>query len=411
MLIALSLAAALAAAPPSPPPQAPAPQVTLGELVAQARRSSPLRGAAVAAAAGTREAATLAGRPLNPLVELRSENWTPAPAASVPLDIFLTITQPFELGGKRTARRALANADRDIASASLGTIDHVIVRQTVAAYMEALRARGVLATLATNREGLATLITAMRRRVTEGTAAESDLLRFEAEDARLTIDIARATVELDRSLGTLTLVSGAQRRIEPAQLVEPPLVRAPDSTPDAVAQAISRRPEVTEAGARAERARQVLAVEKARRVPDPAITTGYKRTSGATTLVAAVTATVPLFDKNSSATARATGELASAGAEREAIAARLTTEADALIRAAQTLAARSAESEQMLLTPATGVRDAARAAFREGTFDVLKLIDAERVYSDVQRIALELRLQAIGAAIDARLALGEEPLP
>jgi hypothetical protein len=43
--------------------------------------------------------------------------------------------------------------------------------------------------------------------------------------------------------------------------------------------------------------------------------------------------------------------------------------------------------------------------------DVLKLIDAERVYGELRRVALDLQLEAIGSAIEARIALGEDPLP
>jgi nucleoside-diphosphate-sugar epimerase len=55
--------------------------------------------------------------------------------------------------------------------------------------------------------------------------------------------------------------------------------------------------------------------------------------------------------------------------------------------------------------------DAARAAFQEGAVDVLKVIDAERVYGEVRRVALDLQLEAIESAIETRIALGEEPLP
>ena len=112
-------------------------------------------------------------------------------------------------------------ADRDVAAAGLAVVDRRLVLQTVALYLQAVRARGVLATLTANRDGLTTLVDAMRRRVEAGTAAESDLLRFEAEAARIDIDIARATLDLERSLGTLTVVVGAPRRIEAAQLSEP----------------------------------------------------------------------------------------------------------------------------------------------------------------------------------------------
>ena len=63
------------------------------------------------------------------------------------------------------------------------------------------------------------------------------------------------------------------------------------------------------------------------------------------------------------------------------------------------------------LDPAAQVRHAARAAFREGTADVLKLIDAERVHAEVQRAAIDLRLDALLTTIEARFALGEETIP
>jgi hypothetical protein len=43
--------------------------------------------------------------------------------------------------------------------------------------------------------------------------------------------------------------------------------------------------------------------------------------------------------------------------------------------------------------------------------DVLRLVDAERVFIDAALVTLTLELDAISAVIDARLAAGEEPLP
>jgi cobalt-zinc-cadmium efflux system outer membrane protein len=126
---------------------------------------------------------------------------------------------------------------------------------------------------------------------------------------------------------------------------------------------------------------------------------------------ASVTLAVPLFDRNRSGTAKAIGEERAATAERDATALRLASEATALIRTAQTLSERSARASRELIAPADAVRNAARAAFREGTADVLKLIDAERVYADVRRTELEVRLDALAATLEARFAIGEETLP
>ena len=406
MLLALAVTITLAE-----PSQAPPPALTLAQAVAQARTASPQRGAAVELARGLADAASSAGRLPNPLLDVRVENFGGRRGSNLPYDVFAVVSQPFELAGKRDLRRGLASADRDVASANLRIVEWQAALRTIQLYMQALKARGVLATLTANRDGLATLIDTMRHRVDEGYAAEADLLKFETESARLDIDIARAALDLQRSLGTLAYVVGATTPIEPSRLVEPPSIAPPALDARLVGEAVTRHPDVQAAAGRVLRAGQVLALERARRVPDAVVTGGYKRTSGLDTGVAGVTLAVPLFDRNRSGTAKALGEERAAAAERDATALRLASEAAALIRTAQTLSERSARATRELIAPADAVRNAARAAFREGTVDVLRLIDAERVYSDVRRADLELRLDALTATLEARFAIGEETLP
>ncbi len=402
MNLPLILAVALAATNLAPP------ELTLAAAIAQARETSPLRGAAERLAEGSAEAARLAGRLPNPQIDVRVENLS---RQTLPHDIFAVVSQPLELGGKRGLRRDLATAEQNLAGANLQTVEWQITLRTAQLYVQALRSRGVFETLTAHRDGLATLIDIMRRRVAEGYAAESDLLKFETESARMDIDIARARLDLERSLGALTFVIGAAAPIDSAQLVEPQAMAAPELAVDAVASAIARHPEVNSAALRLVRAQQMAAFERARRLPDLLLSAGYKRTSGFDTAVAGVVVAIPLFDRNASAVAKATGEQRAAEAEREAVARRLASEAATLIATAQALSQRAARSGRELLEPADAVRNAARAAFREGTADVLRLIDAERVYGDVRRAAIELRLEALTATLEARLAVGLEMLP
>jgi len=80
------------------------------------------------------------------------------------------------------------------------------------------------------------------------------------------------------------------------------------------------------------------------------------------------------------------------------------------LREAHALIGRLGGVDAMLVDPAEIVRRAARAALREGSGDVLRLVDAERVATEARREALELRLAAVLAAVRARVALGEEPI-
>jgi outer membrane protein, heavy metal efflux system len=413
MLLAFALATALGTAlgGSASPAAADPPPLTIKQAIALARARSPFRAGAAAVAEGTSEAARVAGRPLNPVVEFRTENWRPGASTSLPLDVWVVVSQPVELGGKREIRRAIAAAERDSAAASLSLVDRQLAMRVTTLYFQALRARATVSTLTAAGEGFAILVDTMRQRADEGYAAESDLLRFRAEAARVEIDIARAQLELARSLDELTAVVGLPARIVAAQLVVPESIAPPEVSGSAISAAIDGHPEVTAATARITRAEQSMALEHARRIPDPAVTTGFKQTMGIGTIVAAVTTSLPLFDRNNTARANAVGELRAAAAERDAARTRLTSATTTLLETARALAERSRRARVELLEPSEGVRAAAHTAFEEGAADVLKVIDAERVYADVNRIALDLQLEATSTAIAARIALGEEPLP
>jgi cobalt-zinc-cadmium efflux system outer membrane protein len=399
-------------APPPSAAQAGDPPLTLSMAVARARADSPRRRGAAIAVDGARAAADAAGRLTNPLFELRSENWSWSSSPAAPdLDFFAVASQPIELGDKRGIRKRLALAQGEIAGTSLAVLDRVLALETVRAYVRALKARAVYDTIAANREGLTTIVTSVERRVAEGYSAEADLLRFKTEAARVDGDAARARLELERSLAALAYAIGATSPLPASALVEPAPLEPPALAGEKLAAAIGRTPEVLAATAVAERAREQAAYERARRLPEPVVTGGYKRTAGFDTAVLGVSIVLPLFDRNESAAARARGEERSAAAERDALVFQLTSDAAALIRAAGELTDRARLTPAELLAPAEEVRRAARAAFREGAADVLKLIDAERVYADVRRAAIELRLDALLATLEARFAIGEESIP
>ncbi|MFP5378519.1 MAG: hypothetical protein ACLGHP_01940, partial [Vicinamibacteria bacterium] len=75
------------------------------------------------------------------------------------------------------------------------------------------------------------------------------------------------------------------------------------------------------------------------------------------------------------------------------------------------VAADAGTLEARLVTPARVARDAARAAFREGASDLLRLVDAERTYAEAADAALVRRHDALRAALDARRAFGEDLVP
>ena len=386
--------------------------LTLAQAVALARAHSPLAAAARAQAEGAAKAAKVAGRLADPLLELTMENWRPGAddfVASTDLDVFAVVTQPLDLF-TRGGRKAQARGESDEADAGRLRAEQDVQLDTVRRYLEAWRGRDLMAALEAQAENLGGIVAAMEKRVGEGYAAEADLLRFRAEAARAANHLARARIELERAEAELAFLVG--KPLNGTSLEKPELPPPPGGDPEALAEeAMAHRPDVAAARARAARARGTMSLEQARRYPDLALAGGYKRTTGLDTAVVGLVATVPVFERNGRAVARAEADLRAADLELEATVTRARTDAAILVRAARELQQRLARLDEDLVRPAEAARRSALAAFREGATDVLRVVDAERTNTEARREALDLTVEAFLVTGRARLAAGLEVLP
>lgn len=390
--------------------------LTLSEAVRRAAEVSPLLAAArdrVSAAAGTLHQA---GRLPNPAADVRVEGWDFHADRPTPrwdnIDFFATITQPLELGGKRPAREAEAAAARDVTVHEAERTRREVILEITRTYLGAIRARSLLEALEGNRESLSQIVAILDRRVAEGWTAEADLLRFRAELARAEESLLRVRLERDRELRLLAVLLGEPAPVAATRLVRPELPAIPEGEADALARsALARRPEAARARARVAQARETARLERAKRIPTVGLMAGYQRSFGLDTGTAGLVIPLPLFDLNAGNVTRAEAEERAAEAELRATESRLLAGGAAQIVAARELRARALTVERDLVRPAEGARDAASAAFREGASDVLRLVDARRLYLEARREALDLFAEAIFSAAEVRLLLGEEAIP
>lgn len=392
-------------------PPVPAPSITLGEVIEAAGHASPLVAAARARGAAATEAVGEAGRWPNPVVEVRSENWASGVPGGMPLDTFATVTQTIELGGKRHARRGLAEAAQSEAFAAAGLTTASAQRDAAVRFLDAVRLRDEARALAGQQEALAEIVRVLQRRVEEGLAPESELARVETERTRLSAALVRARLAARRSMAPLSMLLPGGLA-DPDALVRPAIVPVPDGEiQELAASAPARHPGVVSARARLEAAERNLRFEEARGVPDLAINGGVKRTSEANTGVIALTMPIPLFDRNKAAATIARGGVRAAELELERVTNLAAAEAAAALEAARDLHAAAQDLRTRLVAPAELARAAARSAFEQGEIDLFRLVDAERACVDALLAANDLEIDAVQAAIDARLALGEPPLP
>lgn len=404
---ALSLAAVLAA-PMAVSAQPPTSRLTLAEALARAKAVAPAAAAGRARAEAAQAGVADAARRPNPTFEFRQENWLSGVSRdALPLDTFAEVTQLVEIGGKRSARRAVAQARADVGAASAALIERTLVGEVAQVFLTAVRARDRREALATQMTDLTEMVRVMARRVAVGTTAEADLLKLRVEEARTGLDLVRSETAAAQALAELTALLDSEVSLEGLEL---PAVAPADPAAD-IAAAVARRPDVVLAARAVDEARESVRLEEARGVPDPSLNAGYKRTGGFDTALFTVSVPLPIFDRNRLARTLAAGELRAAELERSAAERRARGELLAAREAATRLVARARDARVTLVDPARVARDAARAAFQSGALDVLRLVDAERVHADAVLVAIDLEVDAVAAAIVARLAAGEEPLP
>ena len=355
-----------------------------------------------------------ASRFLNPSIDIRQENLGAGHREPIDqtIDVFAVFSQPIEVGGKRAARTAVAAADVTGAQAAIRQAERNLTLETVRLYLTALHAHLRTEFLLSNRNELEPLLAMMRRRVAEGYTAEADLMKFRTEAARLDTQITRSTVEFNQAATLLTALLDFADPLTATRLVRPPALAPPSGDSMGLAQqAVERLPEIVSARARLARAQRALELEKARRLPDPTLIAGYKRTGGADTLVTGVIVPLPLFDQNTGNIERATADEQAAAFELDALQKQQLAAIVVLIQSAQALTERAQHLDQQLLQPAEIVRNAARSSFREGAANILQLVDAERVYTETRGEALEVQLEAYAKSFEARLLLKEDGQP
>lgn len=401
----LIAAPGVAQEPPAPQP------ITLAEVLAAGRAQSPRIAAVRSREEAAITAAGMAGRWTNPALEFRSENWG-APSPGLPHDSFVTVTQTVELGGKRGARRGAALAGAELARADAFAAMRAIEGELAARFLEAVRLRDRAEILSEQRDALEELVRVLEHRVAEGFAPDADRARLAAEHAAVAIAATRAETAADRVFLDLDALAVLPDGATAEALVRPGPVPLPTGDAKALAAAAAAaRPDVRSAAVRVETAERALRLQNSLRAPDLTVNTGLKRTLDTNTGVLAVGVGLPFLDRNQVAATLARGEVRAAELDREFVTRRAEADATAALRTARRLVEAAAGASTQLVEPATIARTAMRSAFDLGAADPSPVVDAERAFADARLIANDIRIEAVAAAVAARLALGEAPLP
>jgi cobalt-zinc-cadmium efflux system outer membrane protein len=293
-----------------------------------------------------------------------------------------TVLQPLPITGRRGLERSAASA---LATAAQSRTDDEVRRLRAdlrLAYADLAAAQTRERQLALTRDRLQGLADVLAKRETAGDAAGFDRLRADREVLEVEADRAAAAGERAHAQGALAGFFAGP--IDPSTIAveaSAPARRAELPPLDAlIARAEGSRGGLMALRQEAESARLLARAADRRRVPEPEVLAGTKRSTAAggdTGSVISVQAVLPIFDRARPERAIATARAAQAEAQATA----LTTSLRAQIAALRSVVVerRSAAEAYQRSTGSDEIERIAQVSYDAGERGILELLDAYRV--------------------------------
>lgn len=390
-VLAVPLCAVTAQAQTSPPSTG-GEVLTLDEALADAGVTTPLTQAAEAGVWAAEAGRSVAKLRPNPSVSVDTENalGTGPYRGFDESDTTIAFAMPVELGGKRSARIAVADARIQRAHIDLAVAEAdrrlAVTEAYVAAIASERRAAVAEAQVAVTTENLRIA----RDRVMVGANSPIDEQRAALEQVRATTDAETALRTAIAARVTLTqyVGDGARSALDERWFDLAAATRQGPAIPVDVRGTLA----LAAASADAATAEAELRLARSQRAPDLTLTAGTRRleASNDQAMVFGVSVPLPLFNGGKAAVTQAARERDRADAQgRIAL-----FEAERAITAAEAerdRAATAVRASGPALAAATEAARIARLGYAEGKFDQLILLDAERTLLDTRRAEIDAR--------------------
>ncbi|MGE5832902.1 MAG: TolC family protein [Acidobacteriota bacterium] len=410
VLVAASSIAA-AQTPSSPPTGRSA--WTLEEVLTTALKEHPLIQSArarVDAARGSRQAA---GSLANPIATYSVEDTAFPGQGPVRLDAERSayITYPLESLFQRSPRIERADQAIHEAEAQLVGAERRVAREVTRAFYKVALAQVALVAVQESKSGVDRLVDYLRARVSQGASPEAELIRAEVERDQTATEVTLADAELVRARAELQPFLGTSFRALDAlqvDVADPPA--GPELLPlDEFTRHASQRPELVTARARLAMAQATVAHERRLVIREVGASFGLKRTSGINSMIAGVSLSVPLFDRNGGEIARATAEQIALEQELAWIERSVTAEVNGAYEVSQRLSAQLAALQRTFLNRADESSRITFAAYQEGAATLLQALDASRMLAAARLVYARAHFAQRESLFDLRLAAGYDP--
>lgn len=313
----------------------------------------------------------------------------------------IQLSQPIELGGKRSMRILAAESGRDAASAELhGKLSEVRANVTTA-FFDVLSAQERLNLAQDSVEVAQRATTTAAKRVIAGKVSPVEETKARVAEAGVRLELLKARSELGAMRKRLTgLWGNLVPRFERAEGQLESLPELPELSE--LSRRLAAAPMLARARIEVDRRQALANLERSRRIPDVSINLGVKRSEelGRNQAIFGVSIPLPLFDRNQGNVIESLRRTDKARDELSATETRLDSQ---LAQAYEKLNTSRQEAEALqkeILPGAKSAYDAAVTGFEFGKFAFLDVLDA-------QRTLLQTKSQYLRALSDAHRAAAE----
>lgn len=318
------------------------------------------------------------------------------------------VSQAIELGGKRGARIAAAERDREIASADLAIYRNNLRADVITAFFEVLAAQERLALARTSQQLSQRASEAASRRVSAGRISPVEETRARVAEASTRIELSQASNELAASKGQLAATWGSTApSFDQVETPQSPVRTYP--TTGQLTASLPEAPQFKRARMEVDRQNAQADLERSKQTPNLTLSLGSKRDeqSGQRQTIVGLSIPIPFFDRNQGNLLSALQRTDQARDELLAVQSKLSVE---LTRTSLRLDAANSELaiiRSEILPGAQSANEAAIKGFELGKFSFLDVLDAQRTLVQAKTQYVRALAESHRANADIERLLGQ----
>jgi outer membrane protein, heavy metal efflux system len=336
----------------------------------------------------------------------------------------VTLSQPFELGGKRAKRIQVAEAEVELANAEIADSERQLIGQLRAAYLRGVETAARLNFFESNRGLNQQMAQVMTVRLSSGDASRLESHLLQAENNRLEAQRLSAESQLMQEMFELRKLAGISPADEFSLEALPTTVsRSRETESDLIEAAFRNRPDLRAARVREALANAGVVLARAQVAPTIVGSVRYGRDPNISRFATAtqprafekdsvlefgVSIPLPLWNREQGSIQEAASKVSQATAEREALENTIRMEVTAASRRYES----AARSLELIRGGVVGEAEAGfsitQLAYRLGDAKLTDVIFQQRSLIDAQLAELAAQAELAIAQANLDLALGRE---